>query len=248
MDARDNLLLAALNDEERAEIVTRCRRTGLKIGQVLYEQDELVEDAYFFTSGGVSLLIPLEDGRALEPAIIGREGMLGFPIGLGDNRSRWRSVVQIPGETLVMRRSDLEAHLRQTGDLAALLAHYAGLLITFTAQSAACTQFHSLEQRTARWLLLMHDRAQADDLQITHEFLAYMLGVHRPSETLALDQLRAQGLISMSRGTVHIANREGLKAMTCECYARVERDYAELVQVSQDDDGTYQSGGESKAG
>src|SRR5216683_1228032 len=112
MNPQDNLLLAALPDSERDELVARGRGVRMILGEVLYEQDALVSDAYFVTSGAVSLLISLEDGRALEAAIIGREGVLGFPIGLGDNRSRWRSVVQLPGEALVIRRDDVSEHLR----------------------------------------------------------------------------------------------------------------------------------------
>jgi CRP-like cAMP-binding protein len=148
VDPKQNLLLAALPDTERDELVIVGRTQPLENGAVLYEQDERVEHVYFPTSGAVSLMIALEDGRALESAIIGREGLLGFPIGLGDNRSPWRSIVQLPGEALVLSRKDVSAHLRKGGNLGVLLGHYAGLLITFCAQSATCSQFHSLEQRT----------------------------------------------------------------------------------------------------
>jgi CRP-like cAMP-binding protein len=235
VDPKDNLLLAALPDAERAELITKGRTVKLALGDVLYEQDALVSDAYFVTSGAVSLLISLEDGRALEAAIIGREGVLGFPIGLGDNRSRWRSIVQLPGEALVVRRDEVSEHLRRPGNLAALLGHYAGLLTTFAAQSAACTQFHPLAERTARWILIMHDRAGSDEFAITQEFLAYMLGTHRPSETIALGELREQGLIELARGMIKVRDRKGLEAAACECYARIARDYyGERVEVGRD--------------
>ena len=142
--------------------------------------------------------------------------------------------MQVAGEALVISRDDLSAHLRAPGNLAALLTHYAGLLVTFVAQSAACTQFHVLEQRAARWLLIMHDRTQGDELTITHQYLAYMLGAQRPGVTLALEALRSQGLITLARGTITISNRTALEAAVCECYRRVEQDYQEPVRVASD--------------
>jgi CRP-like cAMP-binding protein len=236
MNPLDNLILAALPEGEREALLALMHPVTLVRGELLYEQDALVHDAYFFTSGAASLLILMENGSALEPAIIGREGMLGFPIGLGENRSRWRSVIQIEGEALVIPRSDLSRQLRVGGDLPALLTHYAGLLITFVAQSAACAQFHSLEQRTARWLLLMHDRARGDDFAITQEYLAFMLGAHRPSETLALHALSERGILGLRRGHIRILDRAALLAETCECYARVQIQYAESVEVQLPDE------------
>ncbi|MGE3855605.1 MAG: Crp/Fnr family transcriptional regulator [Dehalococcoidia bacterium] len=227
----DNLLLAALPPGERADLLERMRPVTLERGGVLYDQDAPVHDVFFFTSGAASLLILMEDGHAMEPGIIGREGMLGFPIGLGDDRSRWRSVMQIAGDGLVMSRADLSAQLRRGGDLPALLAHYAGLLITLVAQSAACAQFHSLEQRTARWLLLMRDRAAGDEFAITHEYLAYMLGANRPSETLILHSLASRGVLELRRGSIRIADREALERESCECYRRVQIEYDYNVEV-----------------
>lgn len=236
MDPRDNLILAALPEGEREALLALMHPVTLARGELLYEQDALVDDAYFFTSGAASLLILMESGSALEPAIIGREGMLGFPIGLGENRSRWRSVMQIAGEALVIPRSDLSRLLRAGGDLPPLLTHYAGLLITLVAQSAACAQFHSLEQRTARWLLLMHDRARAEEFAITQEYLAFMLGAHRPSETLALRALSDRGILGLRRGHIRILDRAALECEACECYTRVQIQYSESVEVTLSDE------------
>ena len=221
MDPLDNLILAALPTSEREALLRLMRPVTLARGDLLY----------FFTSGAASLLILMENGSALEPAIIGREGMLGFPIGLGENRSRWRSVMQIPGEALVISRDDLSRQLRLGGDLPALLIHYAGLLITFVAQSAACAQFHSLDRRTARWLLLMHDRARGNEFAITQEHMAFMLGAHRPSETLVLRSLSDRGILGLRRGHIRILDRGALLTEVCECYARVQIDYAESVDA-----------------
>jgi CRP-like cAMP-binding protein len=228
-----NLLIAALPAAERDRLATDLRVVPLQLGNILYEQDQEVEDIYFPTAGAVSLLIALEDGRTLEPALIGREGVLGFPLGLGDNRSRWRSEVQVPGEALVISRAALSGHLRQAGNLAPLLTHYAGLLVTFAAQSAVCAQFHTLAQRTARWLLIMHDHMPNDEYPITQEHLAHMLGANRPSQTVTLGALAKRGVLELNRGMIRLLDRDALLAETCECYARVRREYDELVEIAQ---------------
>lgn len=232
MNPTDNLLLAALPTEEREQLLKLMHLVTLDVGFVAYEQDAPVSEVYFPLSGALSILILLEDGRAVEPALIGREGMLGFPIGLGKNLSPWQSIVQLPGQALVMPRDALRDFISQPGHLAPLLQHFAGLLIGLAAQSVACTQFHSIEQRTARWLLIMRSRADRDEFAITQEWLAHMLGVHRPSETLALSTLRERGLIEQSRGRIRISDQAGLEALACECAARSARQYAELVEVA----------------
>ena len=248
MEATDNLLLAALPAGERAALLRLMHPVALERGRLLYEQDALVNDIYFFTSGAASLVILMENGSALEPGIVGREGMLGFPIGLGSDRSRWRSVMQLPGEAFVIARSDLTSLLRQGGDLPAILAHYAGLLITLVAQSAACARFHTLERRTERWLLLMHDRAEGDDLAITQEHLASMLGAHRPSETLILHVLAERRILELGRGHIRILDREALLRSTCECYRRVQTEYEAPVEVQGGDAQTVSRNSHPSAG
>ncbi len=132
-----------------------------------------------------------------------------------------------------MPREALRDFISQPGHLAPLLTHFAGLLVGFCAQSAACAQFHSITERTARWLLIMRSRAGRDEFAITQEWLAHMLGVHRPSETLALAALRDSGLIKSQRGNIRILDVPGLEAIACECWARSARQYAELVQVAR---------------
>jgi CRP-like cAMP-binding protein len=232
MNATANLILAALPEDEREHLLQVMQRIVLKTGQVLYEQDAPVSTVYFPLAGAVSVLILLENGRAMEPAIVGREGMLGYPLGLGENRSPWQSVVQLPGEGLSMSRDQLQDVLVRPGHLGPLLTHYAGLLMGFTAQSAACAQFHRLEERTARWLLIMRDRAGTDEFAVTQEWLAHMLGVYRPNETVALGALRDQGLIGLERGKIHVRDVAGLEASACECYARSASQFAELVHAS----------------
>jgi len=231
MTSTGNGLLDALPERERDGLLELAKRVTLSFGDVLYEQDEEVQDVHFLTSGGASVLLSLSDGRALEPAIVGREGVLGYPMGLGDNRSRWRSVVQIEGEAYAIAVDDLAGILRQSGELGPLLMHYAGLLVTFVSQSAVCTRFHEIRQRAARWLLLMHDRAESDQFRITHEWLAYMLGTSRPALTNDLGSLEDAGLIELHRGSIRIIDREGLEGASCECYAQVQAAFAELVSA-----------------
>jgi CRP-like cAMP-binding protein len=229
-----NLLLAALPDDERAALGRKMQRAHFELGRVVYEQDEPVEAVHFPLSGGVSVVTSLEDGRTLEAALVGREGMLGFPIGLGRELSRWRSVVQLPADVLVMNREAFRDALIDGGHLGPLLAHYAGLLVTFAAQSAVCARFHDIDERLARWLLLMHDRAEADDFPATQDVLSEMVGAHRPTVTLAAGRFQDAGLIRYRRGVMTVVDREGLEAAACECYARVRIRYDQPVVVDRE--------------
>jgi len=234
--------LDALPQRERDGLLELAKRVTLGLGDVLYEQGEEVQDVHFLISGGASVLVALTDGRALEPAIVGREGVLGYPMGLGDNRSRWRSVVQIEGEAYAIPVDDLASILRESGELGPLLMHYSGLLVTFVAQSAVCTHFHEIRQRAARWLLTMQDRARGNEFPLTHEWLAYMLGASRPALTNELRGLVEDGLIEQRRGSIRILDRAGLEAASCECYAHVQDAFGESVSAPREsgDEGGYQ--------
>lgn len=226
-----NLILDALPAHERDALLAVARPVTLEMGEVLYEQDDVVRDVHFPTSGGASVLVELIDGRALEPAIVGREGILGFPLGLGQNRSRWRSVVQLPGAGYAIGVDDLASILREPGELAPLLTHYAGLLVTFVAQSAACTRFHEIRERAARWLLIMQDRSESPSFTITHHWLAYMLGTSRPALSHELARLADESVVDQRRGSIRILDRRRLEEVSCECYAHVQAAFEEWVQA-----------------
>lgn len=234
MSPRDNLILGALPDDEYERVLARMHLVPLRVGDLVYEQDQRVGEVFFPMSGALSLLILLEDGTTMEPGIIGREGMLGFPIGLGDDISRWRSQVRIEGEAMAMPREALREQILEGGQLNGLLMHYAGLLIGLVAQSAACSQFHSLSQRCARWLLLLHDRAAGDEFPLTQESLASMVGSYRPSVSVALGELRDAGIIEQTRGRIRVIDRAGLERFTCECYERIHVKYDEIIEGSAD--------------
>jgi hypothetical protein len=168
-------------------------------------------------------------GGSIEPAIIGREGVLGFPIGLGDDISRWRSTVQLPGGAVAVSRADVVRHIAHGGALPGLLAHYSTLLLTFVAQSALCNRFHRVDARIARALLIMHDRAESDRFELTHETLANMVGTHRPAVTLNLQAFVDAGMIRGTRGAIEVLDRDALEQASCECYERVRAGYDERV-------------------
>ncbi len=229
LPATQNVLLAALPARERDALLRGARRTTLLPGALVYEQEQRLEDVYFPLSGALSILAVLAGGETLEAGVIGREGVLGFPLGLGPEPSPWRSVVQLPGQAIVVDRDALRLQLQRSGVLGALLTHYAGLLMAMLVQSGACNHFHSVSQRSARWLLAMHDRSDGDSFPMTQQFLSEMLGARRPSVTEAVQGLRNAGCIAYTRGAIAIADRAALEAAACECYAQVRRRFAMLT-------------------
>ena len=155
--------------------------------------------------------------------MVGHDGMIGFPIILGEGRSLWRALVQMPGEVLALSADDLRAHGDALEGFRKLTARYALLMLRLTAQAAACAAMHRVEERTARALLRLQDEADAPDLPITQEFLALLLGVHRQTVTLAAGSLQRTGVIRYGRGHITILDRAGLEAAACECYEVMRR-------------------------
>lgn len=223
-----NKLLAALPKREQTRLLPHLEPTTLGFEDILYEPDGLIRHVYFPTSGLISLLLVLEDGSVSEVARIGNEGMVGLPIFLGVPTSHTRAFVQIPGEALRMKAQVFRQEARQSGPLAGLLLRYTQALLRIVLQLTACNNRHSIEQRLCRWLLITHDRVQADHFEITQEFLSQMLGVHRQSVTLAASNLQKAGLIRYSRGKLTILDRRGLEASSCECYRGVTKVFDRL--------------------
>ena len=200
----------------------------MRFEQVLYEPNELLRHVYFPTSGMISLLLVLKDRSVVEVGRVGNEGIVGLPIFLGVRTSHTRAFVQIPGEALRMKAHVFRKEARQGGPLASLLLRYTQALLRHSERLTACNTWHPIEQRLCRWLLITHDRVQADRFEITQEFLSQMLGVHRQSVTLAASRLQKAGLIRYSRGKLTILDREGLEATSCECYRAVKREFENL--------------------
>ena len=214
-----NLLLAALPAAEYKRVVQSLDSVPLKLKDIIHRAGDPIEHVYFPGGGFCSMLTVLKDGRMVEVATIGREGMVGVSAVLDGNPVSSTSMVQ--GESEICYRMKADAFRREMdrrGVFYELLTHYAQALVGFIMQSTACNAVHSVEQRLARWLLMARDRMASDDFPLTQEFLAMMLGASRPTVTIVAGTLQKAGLITYHRGHVTILNREKLESASCECY------------------------------
>jgi CRP-like cAMP-binding protein len=214
--------------KERNRILERCEPVDLVLGTILCEPDLPLPYAYFPLTGFISLVETVDNHPPLEMGLIGDEGMLGATLALGINSAPLQGVVQGTGSALRMTAPQLRHDLRNSPSLLRTLNRYLYVLIAQLSQSAACTRFHEVEARLARWLLMTHDRAHADHFYLTHKFLADMLGVQRSAVTIAAGALQRRNLIQYSRGEITVLGRRGLEAASCECYRAVVEDYTEL--------------------
>lgn len=224
-----NSLLSALPAADFARLRPRLQPIQLAFNGTVQPADSVVDAALFPESGMVSLLATLDDGEQIEVGIAGKEGLVGLPLVLGDDRSLVEARVQLDGTALRLGAADLRAAMEESAALRGLLLRYA---LAFHAQvtlTAACNARHAIEQRLARWLLTAHDRAEADEFPVTHEFLSTMLGVRRPGVSLAAGMLQKAGLIRYARGRMLIADRPGLEAASCECYHIGRREHSRLL-------------------
>ncbi|MEP7065643.1 MAG: Crp/Fnr family transcriptional regulator [Gemmatimonadota bacterium] len=195
---------------------------------VLYEADDPVSHVYFPTSGCVSMVNEMEEG-AVEIGTIGFEGFTGLPLLLNDDRMPTRAFVQLDGTSYRMQADAFESVVDANPAFERLLNRHSLALFNQAAQSVACNRLHTLEARCARWLLMTHDRMRLEPFVLTHEFLSYMLGVHRPAVTLAAGVLQRAGLIRYTRGKVTVLDRAGLEAVACACYDITRRNYERLI-------------------
>lgn len=203
--------------------------------RIIHEAGEKIEFAYFLNQGLASLVVLTSDGRSVEVAIVGREGVVGMPLAVGLHRGPYRSIMQIPGSGVRIRSELLEERLREMPQLRAVMNRFVLVQGLQIAQIAACNRLHEIDQRLARWLLMCQDRVDSDLLPVTHEFLAQMLGTGRPSVSLAAGMLQKTGIIDNSRGTVRIVNRAQLEAAACECYKAIQQFNKVLIQPSIND-------------
>lgn len=177
----------------------------------------------------VSLLVVASDGRQVQLATVGREGAVGIPTLLDDTRAVWRAMVQVPGPGFALSMDVLEREIERSSLFRQLLDRYTFALMSQVGQAVACNRLHPVEQRTARWLLLTHDRVGEDDFPMTHQFLAEMLGIRRASVTEAAGALQRRGLIEYHRGGRRIKDRRGLEEVSCECYEVVRGIYDRVL-------------------
>lgn len=214
-----NRLLDSLHRAERAALLADCSPCELPFAARLCEPGERIRHAYFPLSGSIALLALADRRAAIEVASIDREGMLGFPLALDRRQQPLRAIVESPGEALRIGATRFHEHLAKLPGLQQQLQHQLAGLLGQLARAAACNRFHVIEARLARWLLLSHDRARSDEIELTQEFVASMLGVRRVGVTEAAGALQRQRLIRYRRGRVTILNRRGLEAASCSCYS-----------------------------
>lgn len=224
-----NRLLAALPPAEAARLAGLLEPVALEFKHLLYEPGQPIAHVYFPLTAVCSLLVEMQDGRAVEVGTVGNEGMAGLPVFLGATSTPGRAIVQIPGAALRMPAAALvDTALRGDGALYQALQRYTQALFVQTAQGAACNRLHTQEQRFCRWMLMTHDRVGGDSFPLTHEFIAQMLGVRRATVSEVAAAVQAVGLIRYHRGAMTIRDRAGLEAASCECYAVIR---AELDRV-----------------
>ncbi len=223
-----NRLLAALPAEEYKRILPHLESVSFFTDQIVYDSGGLIEHVYFPTSSTIYLLYVVESGGSAEIGITGREGVVGIALFMGDNATPYRSVVQTAGGAIRMRASILRAEFNRGGEFQRLLLRYTQALMIQISQTAVCNRLHTVEQQLCRLLLLSHDRVMSDELLMTQELIANMLGVTRESVTYAARQLRAEGFIKYVRGHIKILDRKGLERTVCECYQVVENEFERL--------------------
>lgn len=213
-----NRLLARLPGPLGRRFIASCDLVDLDMSQVLSEEGVRVKHVYFPLDSFISLITALNEDEKLEVGIVGDEGMLGTSLILGVATSSQHALVQGAGKALRMRATVFNRFYLQSAELREAMGRYLHVVMSQLAQTAACTRYHVVEARLARWLLLTRDRAHADTFHITHEFLAYMLGVRRVGITQAAGALHARGLINYRRGELAILDGPGLEDASCRCY------------------------------
>ena len=224
-----NRLLAALPPDELERLAGSLQPVSLELRRVLQAPGQPVEAAYFPETCTVSMLAPLEGGDLLEVGMIGREGLVGLPVILGADSATTEALVQRPGIALRVPAAALKEAFDHSVVLRALLLRYVQAFHDQVAQTAACNNHHTLDERLARWLLMTHDRAGSDTFPMTHEFISMMLGVRRAGVTVTAGILQKAGVISYARGSMTVVDRPGLEAASCGCYGLIRRQFEHLL-------------------
>jgi CRP-like cAMP-binding protein len=227
-----NRILNALSRDEYEHLAAYLEPVNLAPAEVLYHPEQPITHVHFPNRGTVSLVTTFEDGGGVEVGMVGNEGMFGVSVFLGSISTPLEAVVQLPGDGLRMRANVLKKEFQKGGQLQDLLLRYTQAFITQVAMTAACNRIHTVEERLVRWLLMCRDRSHSENLELTHEFIATMLGTRRAGITEAAGLLQSRGLIKYYRGHITILDREGLEAASCECYPIVKNEFARLVGIN----------------
>jgi CRP-like cAMP-binding protein len=228
-DPRNNHLLAALPEAEWRRWQAQLEYVQMPLSSVLYESGGTMSHVHFPTTAIVSLLYVMESGASAEIAVVGKEGIVGVSLFMGGGSTPSRAVVQSAGEGFRLSAQTMKEEFNRAGPVLHLLLRYTQALITQMSQTAVCNRHHSLDQQLCRWLLLSLDRLQGDELVMTQELIANMLGVRREGVTESAFKLQQAGLIRYARGHITVLDRAGLEKRSCECYAVVKNEYNRLL-------------------
>jgi CRP-like cAMP-binding protein len=225
----DNHLFGALSKEARERLLPHMQQVKMKLGAVLYEPGDTMRYVYFPTNSIISLLYVMEDGRSAEISVVGKEGLIGIALFMGGESTSSRAVVQSEGVAYQLLGQRLKDEFNRHGELELLLLRYTQALITQMAQTAVCNRHHSIDQQLCRWLLLSMDRLPNNQLTMTQELIANMLGVRREGVTEAAGKLQRRGVIEYHRGHIVVLDRDELERLSCECYAVVKKETDRLL-------------------
>ncbi len=225
----DNRLLAALPNDEYERLFPNLQKVSFSLGEVVYEFGGHLDYVFFPTTSIVSLLYTMENGASAEMGLTGNDGVVGIALFMGGGTMPNRAVVQSAGGALRMKAKVLQDEFALGGKFQQLLLRYTQALITQISQTAVCNRLHSVEQQLCRWLLLSHDRIKSDELIMTQELIADMLGVRREGVTVAAGRLQDAGAISYVRGHIKILDRKKLEQTVCECYRVVKEEFDRLL-------------------
>jgi CRP-like cAMP-binding protein len=225
----ENRLLAALPTDEYQRLLPTLQEISFSLGEVVYEFGGHLDYVYFPTTAIVSLLYTMENGASAEMGLTGNDGVVGIALFMGGGTMPNRAVVQSAGRAIRMKVRVLQEEFALGGPFQRMLLRYTQALITQISQTAVCNRLHSVEQQLCRWLLLSHDRLETDELIMTQELIADMLGVRREGVTVAAGHLQDAGAISYVRGRIQILNRKKLEETVCECYRVVKEEFDRLL-------------------
>ena len=225
-----NKLLSALPTQEYERLLPYMETVSLNFQQIIYAPNQSINYVYFPNSGIISLVNITEDGRTIEAAMVGNEGMAGIPVFLGADRMPGQAISQVVGNALRMKADVFKYEVTPDTSLYNLLLRYTQALLNQISQSVACNCLHSVERRCCRWLLMCHDRVRSDQFTLTQELLSQMLGVRRASVSEVAVTLQKEGLIRYNRGKITIRDRLGLEATACECYRVVKEEFERLLR------------------
>jgi CRP-like cAMP-binding protein len=234
-EPQQNRLLAALAPDARQRIYPQLRLVEMPLGKVLYEPGGMLQCVYFPTDCIVSLLYVFTDGMSAEISVVGNEGLIGVSLFMGGETTPSRALVQSAGYAYLMSGERLKGEFSQNGQMQLLILRYTQALITQMAQTAVCNRHHTVDQQLCRWLLLSLDRLRVNELVMTQELIANMLGVRREGVTEAAGKLQALGVIRYSRGRIVVLDREKLERLCCECYGVVKQETDRLLPLTDRD-------------